>query len=331
MQTLTEIRQLLDSAGLKPRRQFGQNFLIDLNHMRQLLELADVQGDRTVLEVGPGTGSLTEELLDRARRVVACEIDRGLAGLLRRHFADHENFTLIEADALASKTRINPDLLKALGGEADLVANLPYQIATPLVADCLHSAWRAAAPPGVDDQTDTRSATGGTPGKHPLGPAGWETPAAWIVPPDQAPATRFDRLTFTVQREVAGRLVASPGTRDYGPVTVLVKLLSTATEGPVLSPKAFFPAPNIYSQMLRLDFDPAAAGQLRSADTLQAVLAVTFRHRRKQIASAVKARDFPFDREAFESALAEAGARATDRAETLSPEQFRTIANRLSP
>ena len=330
MQTLTEIRQLLDSASLKPRRQFGQNFLIDLNHMRQLLELADVQADRTVLEVGPGTGSLTEELLRRASHVVACEIDRGLAELLGEHFADQENFTLIRVDALASKTRINPDLLKALGPEADLVANLPYQIATPLVADCLHSSWRAAVarPPAGDG--DARKGAKAAAGKHPLGPAGWETPAAWIVPADQAPATRFERLTFTVQREVAQRLLACPGTRDYGPVTVMVKLLATPTAGPVLSPKAFFPAPNVYSQMLRLDFAPVAAGRLRSADTLQAVLAVTFRHRRKQLASAVKARDFPFERAAFESALTEAGANPTDRAEALAPEQFRTIANRLA-
>ncbi|HUU59508.1 MAG TPA: rRNA adenine N-6-methyltransferase family protein, partial [Phycisphaerae bacterium] len=67
MQTLREIRQMLDAEGLAPHKRFGQSFLVDLNLMRKLLELADLEGSETVLEVGAGTGSLTEELLDRAR------------------------------------------------------------------------------------------------------------------------------------------------------------------------------------------------------------------------------------------------------------------------
>jgi len=78
MQTLNEIRQLLCDAGLEPRKRFGQNFLYDQNLLGKLLELAEIEAGGVVLEVGPGTGSLTEELLARAERVVAVEIDRGL-------------------------------------------------------------------------------------------------------------------------------------------------------------------------------------------------------------------------------------------------------------
>ena len=86
MQTLGQIRRMLEDKGLTPHKRYGQNFLFDHNLMGKLLDLADLTGTETVLEVGPGTGSLTEELLARAGRVVAIEIDRGLHELLRRRF-----------------------------------------------------------------------------------------------------------------------------------------------------------------------------------------------------------------------------------------------------
>jgi 16S rRNA (adenine1518-N6/adenine1519-N6)-dimethyltransferase len=143
-QTLTEIRRLLTEAGLAPQHRFGQNFLIDLNLMRKLAAAADLCPADTVLEVGPGTGSLTEILLDCGVRVVAVEIDRGFQAILRTRLAGHPHFTLVQGDALGGKHNVNPLVLKALyaqpprlGGAYKLVANLPYQIATPLLMDLL--------------------------------------------------------------------------------------------------------------------------------------------------------------------------------------------------
>jgi len=143
-QTLSEIRRLLAEAGLAPQHRFGQHFLIDLNLMRKLVAAADLQPTDTVLEVGPGTGSLTEILLDRGVRVVAVEIDRGLQAILRRRLTGHPHFTLVQGDALGGKHRVNPLVLNVLceqppqpGGAYKLVANLPYQIATPLLMDLL--------------------------------------------------------------------------------------------------------------------------------------------------------------------------------------------------
>lgn len=155
-QTLSEIRSLLTSAGLAPRHRFGQNFLIDLNLMRKLVEAAEVGRSDVILEVGPGTGSLTEVLLDRGARVVAVEIDHGLQALLRERLSEHPRFTLVQADILASKHTINPLVTSVLdelepepGGARKLVANLPYQVATPLLMDLLH-----ASPP-MDRMTCT--------------------------------------------------------------------------------------------------------------------------------------------------------------------------------
>jgi len=143
-QTQTQIRALLAAAGVAPRRRLGQNFLVDLNLMRKLVAVADLHPADVILEVGAGTGSLTEMLLEHGVRVVAVEIDRGFQAILRERLADHPRCTLIQADALAGKHQVNPLVLKALeerqpraGGARKLVANLPYQIATPLLAELL--------------------------------------------------------------------------------------------------------------------------------------------------------------------------------------------------
>ena len=136
-QTKHEIQSALAEAGTEPRYRFGQNFMIDGNLVRLVADAGLLTKDDTAIEVGPGTGTLTEELLARAGRVVAVEIDRDLAGFLREKFADEPRFTLIEGDALAGKHALNPALLQTIGTHCKLVANLPYNIASPLVIDLL--------------------------------------------------------------------------------------------------------------------------------------------------------------------------------------------------
>jgi 16S rRNA (adenine1518-N6/adenine1519-N6)-dimethyltransferase len=135
MQTLSEIRTLLDERGLRPRRRLGQNFLHDQNHIRGLVTAAAVAPGDLVLEVGPGTGALTEALLERGAEVVCCEIDRGLAGLLGDRLGGR--VTLVEGDCLP-KGALHPGVVAGLGGRPfTLVANLPYQVASPLMVELL--------------------------------------------------------------------------------------------------------------------------------------------------------------------------------------------------
>ncbi len=144
-QTQSEIRALLAAAGLAPRHRYGQNFLIDLNLMRKVVAAADLQPADTVLEVGCGTGSLTELLLEAGVYVVGVEVDRGLQAILRDRLGGNPRFTLVAGDALAGKHDLNPELLAqlrqhppGLAGNYKLVANLPYQIATPLLMELLY-------------------------------------------------------------------------------------------------------------------------------------------------------------------------------------------------
>jgi len=144
-QTQSEIRALLASVGLSPRHRYGQNFLIDLNLMRKVVEASGLQPADTVLEVGCGTGSLTEMLLAAGAYVVGVEIDHGLQDLLRSRLGENARFSLVAGDVLAGKHQINPDVLAELGrhapaapGQYKLVANLPYQVATPLLMELLY-------------------------------------------------------------------------------------------------------------------------------------------------------------------------------------------------
>lgn len=130
---------LLAERGLTPKKSLGQNFLVDHHLLAKLLDASGAGDGDTVLEVGPGAGVLTRELLDRGARVVACELDTGLADLLRDTvLVDFpETFTLIEADALP-KGELDAEVRAALGeGEWSMVANLPYGCASPLLVDLL--------------------------------------------------------------------------------------------------------------------------------------------------------------------------------------------------
>lgn len=247
--TLSEIRTLLAAAGLSPQYRFGQNFLIDLNLMRKLVDAAGLNSDDVVLEVGPGTGSLTELLLASGARVVAAEIDRGLCHLLRQRLGHHPRFTLVEGDVLSTKHQVNPALLDslrettcaAMAGALKLAANLPYQVATPLLIELL-----CGDPP-------------------------------------------FARLCVTIQKEVGQRLAARPATEAYGPASVVVQTLARVETLAHLPPEAFWPRPQVHSVMLRLTPLPEARARVGDAAGLARFVSGAFRQRRKMLRSSLQA------------------------------------------
>lgn len=246
MQTLAQIKSLLDERGLRPKRSLGQNFLIDHNLIRKLVDAAAVRAGDLVLEVGPGTGALTEELLARRCRVVACELDDALADLLRERIPalpGGENFTLIHRDCLDGKHALAPELLAALRSSAaqpapfSLVANLPYGAATPLISTLL------------------------------------------LHHPECA------TLAVTIQREVADRLLAAPSTRDYGALAVIAQTIGRVERIASLPPQCFWPRPDVTSSMVllrRREDPPIPPGHFPALSELCRTL---FAQRRKQLCS----------------------------------------------
>ena len=146
MQNKKYIQQLLASAGINPKKKFGQNFLIDLNLMKLLVETAAPTKDDLVLEVGPGTGSLTQGLAEAAGEVITVEIDTILAKITKMQLAEFDNVEVINADVLKSKHTINPAVVEAIdnhrkkfAGRFILISNLPYSVATPLMLNLIIS------------------------------------------------------------------------------------------------------------------------------------------------------------------------------------------------
>ena len=136
MQTLSEIRSILAERGLRPKRRLGQHFLHDKNILAKLVDAAKLQGPELVLEIGPGTGTLTEALIEAGAEVLTCEIDADLASITEDRFSDCVR--LIRSDCLDAHRRLNPQIVEALGDQPfKLVANLPYQIASPLICALL--------------------------------------------------------------------------------------------------------------------------------------------------------------------------------------------------
>jgi len=144
MQTKRQIQQLLASAGIFPNKRLGQNFLIDLNLMRLLIDSANIGGSDCVLEVGCGTGSLTEAIAEKASKVIAVEFDRKLAEIAKRQLAGAENVEIVNTDILESKNTISPIVAGAIeqarkkySGRLMLVANLPYNCACPVMVNLI--------------------------------------------------------------------------------------------------------------------------------------------------------------------------------------------------
>ena len=142
VQTKREIADRLAAAGLRPRKRLGQHFLIDGNLMRGIVDAAELTSADCALEIGGGTGGLTDLLAARARQVICVELDGDLFVMLQDRFRDTPRVTLIRGDILESKGRLSPAVMDVVGqhasvGDVKLVANLPYQVATPFVMNLL--------------------------------------------------------------------------------------------------------------------------------------------------------------------------------------------------
>lgn len=257
------VKHLLDKYSLGTDKGLGQNFLVDEAALRAVVSAADIAPGHTVFEVGPGLGVLTRELAERATKVVSVELDAGLMPLLAETLAGFDNVELVNGDALSFD-------LDSLPPRSLLVANLPYNVATPIIARCLES-------------------------------------------------LRFERLVFLVQREVAERLVAEPGTGPFGALSLLVAHYARGRIVKHVPPGAFMPPPKVTSSVVRLDVDATA----RSHPELFRLIRQAFAHRRKTLARNLVYAGY--EPHVVRSALAAAGIDERARAEILDLPAFERL------
>ena len=253
-----------------PKRGLGQHFLVDENILGVIGRLAALTREDVVLEVGPGLGILTAYLADRVGLVHAVELDRSLEPHLAQRLADRRNVALHFGDALAL------DLSALTPPATKLVANLPYNVATPLLVESLDGL------PSVE---------------------------AWCV---------------MVQREVADRLFASPATKAYGAVSVLVQLAAERTGFHAVARTVFRPRPNVDSALVafRRVALPPDYGDVKR------VVEAAFAHRRKTLPNSLELAGLA-PRAVAAAALAELGRAPGTRAEELAPAEFVQLAEAL--
>jgi 16S rRNA (adenine1518-N6/adenine1519-N6)-dimethyltransferase len=262
---LPPLREVLAEAGIIADKRLGQHFLLDLNICRKIARLAQTTEGGAVIEVGAGPGGLTRALLEAGARVFAVEKDaRFLPILGQLAEVSGGRLVVVHADALTI------DEAALASGEASIIANLPYNVGTPLLIKWLTGPFRPTA------------------------------------------------MTLMFQREVAERIVASPGGRDFGRLAVLAQALCACRIVMDLPARAFTPPPKIASAVVRLT--PRAE---RPADTLiaalQSVAKAAFGQRRKMLRSAL--RDLGGER-----LCAQAGIDPNARAETVPAAGFVALA-----
>jgi 16S rRNA (adenine1518-N6/adenine1519-N6)-dimethyltransferase len=290
---------------MRPRKRFGQHFLAPAWVEKLIAAIAPTDGDR-FLEIGPGPGALTLRLAPRVAHLTAVEIDRELAAGLAPQLPP--NVDLVVADFLALD-------LSALveAGPIRVAGNLPYNISSPILFRLIEMSRRFAA----RELPDTVAA-------RPHDPP---------TPRPREPATARPRepaildATLMLQREVADRLVASPGTGDYGVLSISVQLYADVRRLMTLPPGAFRPPPKVHSAVVRLTFRPPSTPP-RDEAVFHAMVRSMFTQRRKTLANALAS--FGDSRSVAAGAVLEAaGIDPVRRPETLDLAELTRLADRF--
>lgn len=262
-----EVKAILESIGKRPTKRLGQHFMLDDHVLKRMVAAAELSPRDTVLEIGPGLGNLTEELLNTGARVKAIEQDPEFVKFLRRRFG--ERLDLVEADAVRA---FLPEFDK-------VVSNLPYQISSPITFKLLEAG--------------------------------------------------FELGVLMLQREFAERMVAKPGTRDYGRLTVGVYYHATCEILFDVSRSSFWPQPNVDSCVVKLVPRPPPF-KVADHDLFSDVTRALFSHRRKKIINSLKSDPSISNMLSAEAMQSMVGLPyANDRAEELTPEMIGELSDAL--
>ena len=261
------------SAAPQPKKRLGQHFLIDQNIVRKIVAVAALQPHETVLEVGPGRGILTRALCGQAGHVLAIEVDRSLGGTLEEALAGCTNVEIRFGDALDHPYETLPP-------GTVVVANLPYNVSSPLLFRLLHA-------------------------HH-----------------------QIDRMVLMMQTEVARRLVAKPGTKDYGILSILAQYRAAPFLAFHVSASCFRPKPAVSSTVVVLPVRREPAVSVVDEPLFIRTVRASFAHRRKTLVNSLRDEGFPSEQ--ILPALEAAGIEPTRRAESLVIAQFAALANALT-
>ena len=267
--------ELVKKYNFKFSKSLGQNFLIDDSVLRDIVSGAEVDENDLVIEIGPGVGTLTAQLLNKAKKVVAIELDNDLIPILTQEIGDNPKFTLIHNDAL--KVNFN----EVIGEEKSvkLVANLPYYVTTPIIVKLLKEKYN------------------------------------------------FKSLTIMIQKEVAERMNAEPGNKDYGSLSLLVQYYCNTRIVRKVPPQCFIPRPKVDSIVIRLDRLEEPKVKVENEKLFFEIIRSSFNMRRKTLWNGVK--NIGLSKESLELAFKEANVDPKRRGETLTINEFAILQDKI--
>jgi 16S rRNA (adenine1518-N6/adenine1519-N6)-dimethyltransferase len=274
----SQLKKIFSEFSFKPMRRRGQNFLIDRNIRDKIISQVACASQDTILEIGPGSGVLTEELCRLAKRVVAVELDQRLCKILTRLLRGCANLELVGGNIL----ELDLNRIFKQEREIKLVSNLPYYMASPIIF--------------------------------------------WILANRQI----IKEATLTLQKELAWRILASPGSKDYSVLTCLVGFNAEAQPLFAISRKAFWPEPEVDSYLLRLKMRDKPCVSVKDEGLFFKIIKAAFSQRRKKIVNALSEGGLNKDKKQMWEILEACGIAPERRPQTLSLEEFAMLANLLA-
>ncbi len=277
LESMTLLRQaqtFLRTNHIRPKKQLGQHFLINPDVLSIIVDAGEVTSTDVVIEIGAGLGCLTDALADRAKSVIAVEIDPLLSTELESQFSTDADVQIVHADIL----KLELSSLFPPDTHPKVIANLPYGITSPIL-------WKLL--------------------EH---------------------ADQLNICVLMMQREIAERIVATPGGKDYGALTIGISYYADTTLIEKLSPDNFFPAPKVDSALLKLTMRDKPKVEVNDEDHFFRVVREAFRERRKMLKNSL--RRFA-SAERLSAAFTELDIAPQRRAETLDISEFAALANLL--
>lgn len=293
-QTISWIKSALFKKGIKPNRRAGQNFLIDQNLIIFIVNAGEIDDKDIILEIGSGTGTLTQMIAEKARFVVSVEIDNRLYELSSDILASYKNIVLLNKDVLKNKSHLEPSVISAVQniiglpenqtGKDNLrlkvISNLPYSISTPVIINLLES---------------------GLP---------------------------INLMMFTLQKDITNRLTAKPGSKDYGILSIIAQHFSKIEILKQLPPDVFWPSPNVNSSIVKLEVLPKdKVSYISNYHLFKRVVSAIFTTRRKTIYNSFIKSDLPLCDQRLIRALKECGINTLTRGESLTVEKMIELTN----
>lgn len=266
-------KSVLKRYGFRFSKSLGQNFLIDDSVLEDIIEAADISNNDFVIEIGPGIGTLTRKLLERAGKVCVIELDDKLIPILKEELKGYENLEIIHGDAL----KVDFDKLACNEESVKIVANLPYYVATPIISKLIKS------------------------------------------------RCNFKSITIMIQKEVAERITAKPGTKEYGALSLLVQYYSSIDVIRKVPPSAFIPQPKVDSAVINIKKFDKPAVKVENENLFFKVIRESFNMRRKTLFNALK--NLKLDKEMMLKAFEKAEIDPGRRGETLSLQEFAILAD----